>query len=910
VSAATALAEAKRGRVCAENSFGASRALNGHAMAHVLTHWRDALRCTALFLVSRRVLPAQRLLYDIGGQRFALVSLRRWTFKGEYKMTRSTSDLSRLAVAAAFALGFAGSVLAQENNSGGLEEIVVTAEKRADPVQDTPISITAVSGADIAARGLTDFNSLAVSVPGLSMRTSGPGQTEFEMRGLNSSGGNTSMVGFYLDETPLSSPASAQVGKVVIDPNLYDLDRVEVLRGPQGTLYGSSSMGGTVKLVPNMPKLGDFDASGETVASDTNSGGNINVAVNGMVNIPIGSSAALRVVGSSSHDSGWISRNVIADRAVVADNGPGFPDVSRPGNFYTAPLAVSYPGVNTTDIDSVRATLLWEPIEHLSITPAVMYQRTQQGGSNTVDVAGLSQDPSVPPVLAHWEIYDTPEPQTDRFTLGSLKMEYQFQSFSITSATANWNRHLLVSQDGTEENASALTPGDPYDAAAGGIGPAGPNPYGPGISERDYTQQLTEELRVTSTGSGPFKWLVGYFYQDLSSEWSMYSLNPQFTDNTNIYVDFQPQTIIQNAFFGDFTYNITQNFAANVGLRHYAYNLDQTNEEFGVFTVYGGAGLGNSKPYYSSASQRAQGTDPKFNLSWKVTPDLLLYGTVAKGFRLGGANQPIPVTYYGVPGANPVLAGNECGLQQKLLLIPATACSSSILLQAPTTFASDWVWNYEVGEKAEFFDHQVQLNTSVYFEKWANPQVATNLAGFGITVNGSDAHIIGAESELVTLLPAGFQLAANGGYTHAQFQDDSAITGFPSGLAIPDTPRWTGAMVLSNRQVLADNLEAVGSAEVSYVGSRTDAPYGVTISLINVNESLIHLPAYELLNLRYGLRGDHWSATAFVTNVFDKIFLLDPQPQINLQTQAFTRYTVNQPRTFGLDFTYRYGGGH
>jgi iron complex outermembrane receptor protein len=385
-----------------------------------------------------------------------------------------------------------------------LEEIVVTSNKRVSTVQDTPASITAVSAADIADRGLTDFNSLAESVPGIAMRTSGPGQTEFEMRGLNSSGGNSSMVGFYLDETPLSSPASAQVGKVVIDPNLYDLERVEVLRGPQGTLYGSSSMGGTVKLVPAMPQLGEFEASGETKFSHTGSGGGFNEAVSAMINLPLGSTAALRIVSTTSSDSGWINRNVIADGAVAVDAGV-FPNVSRPGNFNTVPLAVSYAGANTTNLDSFRATMLWKPINGLTITPMVMWQHTVQGGSNTVDVNGVPQYPSVPPVNAHREIYDTPEPQADRFSLGSLKAEYQFPGFSVTSATAYWTRSLIVSQDGTEENASAI--GIPvYDAAAGGIGPTGPTPYGPGVTEKDYTAQLSEELRFTSTGESRWQW--------------------------------------------------------------------------------------------------------------------------------------------------------------------------------------------------------------------------------------------------------------------------------------------------------------------------------------------------------------------------------------------------------------------
>src|SRR5579863_408916 len=155
------------------------------------------------------------------------------------------------------------SASAQSQEGGGLQEIIVTAQKRASTVQDTPMSITAISGEDLADRGITDFSVLAAATPGISMKSNGPGQTEFEMRGMTSSGGNSPTVGFYLDDVPLTSPAAAQNGKVVIDPSLYDLNRVEVLRGPQGTLYGSGSMGGTIKLVSNQPNLTQYQASAE-----------------------------------------------------------------------------------------------------------------------------------------------------------------------------------------------------------------------------------------------------------------------------------------------------------------------------------------------------------------------------------------------------------------------------------------------------------------------------------------------------------------------------------------------------------------------------------------------------------------------------------------------------------------------
>src|SRR5208283_3524434 len=167
-----------------------------------------------------------------------------------------------------------------------IEEIVVTAEKRASTVQDTPISMTAVSGADLATRGIVDFATLAAETPGISMRENGPGQTEFEMRGMTSSGGNSPTVGFYLDDVPMTAPASAQNGKVVIDPSLYDLNRVEVLRGPQGTLYGAVSMGGTVKPIPHQLDTHDFHVSAAATTSGTDGGG-FNYAVNGMVNLPL-----------------------------------------------------------------------------------------------------------------------------------------------------------------------------------------------------------------------------------------------------------------------------------------------------------------------------------------------------------------------------------------------------------------------------------------------------------------------------------------------------------------------------------------------------------------------------------------------------------------------------------------------
>jgi outer membrane receptor protein involved in Fe transport len=831
------------------------------------------------------------------------------------------------------ALAVAGSpwAAAAADQGTDLEEVVITATKRESTVQDTPISVTAISAADIANKGLTDFNSLAQTVPGIAMRTSGPGQTEFEMRGLSSAGGNASVVGFYLDETALSSPASAQLGKIVIDPNLYDLNRVEILRGPQGTLYGSSSMGGTVKVVPNAPQLGVYAVSGETVVSTTGSGGGTNFTQNGMVNLPLGTEVALRLVGSTDSESGWLNRYVFADGAVPTDGATG----ARPPGFYTAPLAETASQANASSLDSFRASLLWHPVDELSITPAFMWQHTHQDGPNAVDVNGAPSYPQVPAAQGHWEIYDTPEPQDDTFTLGSLKIEWQTEHMLITSATGDWTRTTLVSQDGTEENdgpsgLGSLGTASPYDTSAGGLGPTGPGPSGPGVQERDATQQLSEELRLTSTDKGPFQWQAGYYFQRLKSEWDMWSVNPQMLSAGigNIYVDYMPQTITQNALFGEGSLEFAQGWKATLGLRGYHYEYSQTNSEWGDFTPYGFANLtsgaptpaGNTAPFNTTASGNASGVNPKFDLSWQANPQLLLYATAARGFRMGGTDQPF-TGYLTTVSAGACAAPSslaiilQCGLQQKLSAtktFPGGYYAPNVQFPNATAqgvpqFKSDSVWNYELGEKGEFFDRQLTINADVYYERWNNPQLATNIAGFGYTVNGANASILGTELEMWLKLPAGFSFAGNLGLADSKFLSDSAVTGYQSGTAIPDSPKVTSSVTLRNVQPLSGQLQLTSSLSYNYIGERTNAPYGETITLNNMNALLVHLPAYGLMNLRAGVKSDDWSFNLFANNLLNKETLLDTQPQINLQTVAFTRYIVNQPRTVGVDVNYSFG---
>jgi iron complex outermembrane recepter protein len=855
--------------------------------------------------------------------------------------------LVSLAVASALAGSFGGVAWADQQSgpsaatateaaapSDQLATVVVTATKRKTLAQNTPISMTVLTAANIADRGVTDFNTLSQGIPDLAMRTSGPNQTEYEMRGLNSSGGNTSMVGVYLDEVPLSAPASEQLGKVIIDPNLYDLDRVEVLHGPQGTLYGSSSMGGTVRLIPAAPELGSFDASGETTVSDTGSGGSINFAQNGMVNLPlVGSTMALRLVGSASSQSGWLNQYTLADGSVETDDCPSTP-CYRPSNFYTAPISSTIKGVNSSTNDTVRATLLWEPFDGLKITPMIMWQQGNSDAPNAVDVNGSPTNPTYPNPAGHYEIYQTDEPQWDRFTLGDLKVEYALTpDIGITSITALWTNNSLVSQDGTEENDGSAGLGSPteqfpYDASAGGVGPTGPGPFGPAVEERDYTRQFSEELRVASTGDGPLQWLGGYYYQDLQSDWDMWSINPEAGPISNVYVDYMPQDIIQNAAFGNISWTFVQGLTASVGARYYHYSYAQDNTEWGDFTPLGFDNLlsgaptvaGNLAPFDTSAGSSANGTNPRFNVTWQIDRDHMVYGTVAKGFRLGGTDQPFvgynhPETAASCAAPASLLDLQQCGLQTKLSSTPTSAGGwytplanfPNVNSQGVPQFKSDSVWDYEVGSKNELWDDRAMFNLTAYFERWMDPQVSTNIAGFGFTVNGGDANIYGLEAEFRANLGYGFDFTTDWGYTHSKFLTNSAIDGIPAGYGVPDTPKVTGSASINYNQALSDALSFFGNITYSYVGSRYDLPYGVTVYLNNIQQTEINLQSYGILDLRAGIRADRWSLAFFVDNAANNHVLLDPLPQINLAMPEYTRYTVNQPVTYGMDVTYNFG---
>ncbi len=740
-----------------------------------------------------------------------------------------------------------------------LEEIVVTAEKRESTVQDTPISMTALSGDLLQQEGISGVSGIIQVVPGLSQRTAGAGQTELEMRGLSSSGGSSPTVGFYLDDYPLTPAAAALNGKVVIDPDLFDLNRVEVLRGPQGTLYGSGSMGGTVKLVTNAPKLNEFAGAAEIIGSGT-SGGGFNRGGNLMLNVPlIEDLLAVRVVATDKYTDGWITRYVESDFPQPTNPGPcgpGWTGCVR-GNVTAVPATDIVPRVNWERLQGGRLEVLAQPTSDLKITATAIYQKITMGDYSEYDSPPGNPD-------AHYQPFNVDEPIYDEFKLYGITATYDMPFAQLTSATAYYTREENQTQDTSEALYSV-------------VGLFGATPTGfldiP-FNETDTTRQFSEELRLSSTGSGRFQWIAGLFYSSFESIFSEFNASVPLAGisvggaaanpDGIIYQAHNPYHIKQYAVFGQGEFAITDTLKLTTGLRWYKFDSRADEETSGFATDSGNAGV-----TLNSFAASNSGVNPKVTLSYEQNHDLTVYGTIARGFRPGGINQQIP----------------------------ASICSLTT-----ETYGPDDTWNYEVGEKAKLLGGRLVVNADVYYIRWAQvQQLANQPCGYPLTQNAGTAESYGPEIELSALLTPELTITATGTYTHAALTAvnpslTEADPAFAPGLPILNIPKYTETTSLTYLKPVTESYKFMARVNNSLVGPSTDVQFNYAT-----------LPSYDLLGVRFGLVGAHLSGYLFADNLTDKRAALGLNTTgFSWTTPSLERIATNQPRTMGIDVKYSF----
>jgi len=741
-----------------------------------------------------------------------------------------------------------------------LQEVVVTAEKRTSTVQDTPISMTALSGDLMRQQGIANLNDVIQAVPGISVRTAGPGQTELEMRGLSSSGGSSLTVGFYLDDYPLSPPAAALNGKVVVDPDLYDLNRVEVLRGPQGTLYGSGSMGGTVKLVTNAPQLDAFAASAQVSGSGT-VGGGFNRGGSLMLNVPMVNDAlALRLVLTDKFTDGWINRIVLGQQFPVPTNpgpcGPGWPGCTRGDVTAVTPQEV-VPRINWERLQGGRASLLWQPSEPLKIDFTAMYQKLRMGDYSQYDLPPGITD-------ARYQPFNSNEPIYDIFKLYGLTITYDMGFAQLTSASAYYTREENQTQDDSEALFSVV----------GLFGVSIPRFLNIPFNETDNTRVFSQEVRLASTGSGPFQWIGGLFYTDFESIFSEYNASEELAFISTggaaanptgiIYQAYNPYHIKQYAIFGEGTYAFTDALKLTAGVRGYKFNSRAEEETSGFATTSGNAGK-----TLNTFTQSNSGANPKLTLSYESNHELTVYGTIARGFRPGGINQQIP----------------------------ASICTINTEAYGP-----DSIWNFEVGEKAKLLDNRLVVNSAFYYIRWNEVQQIVNQpCGYPLTENAGNAASWGPELELTALLTPEWTFTLSGTYTRATLRSvNPAISAvdpaLAPGLPILNVPKYTQTASINYTRRAFEGFDFTARLSNSLVGPMTDIEY-----------TYATLPSYNLVALRFGLVGNKLSAYLFGDNLTDK------RAQLGINTTAFAwtipsveRVVTNQPRTIGVDVHYKF----
>jgi iron complex outermembrane receptor protein len=769
----------------------------------------------------------------------------------------SAACLPRYAAAADAASGAADS---------GLEEITVTAERFTSTIQNTPISISALTGDQLTAEGLTRVQDIIKEIPGFSTRYAGPGLTEYEARGLASNGGAAPTVGFYLDEIPLSPPAVSQSGKVVIDPNLYDIERVEVLRGPQGTLYGSGSMGGTVRVLTNEPKLNTLEGSVQGTGSDTDGGGG-NGSGNLMLNIPLGETLAVRLVLSDTYRSGWI------DNITVRPFPISLTSASYTANLATLPVTNVYKNANDLTLYGGRLSLLYKPTEDFSVLAFAMTNSLHMGGYDLLDGTPTTALPGVV-YPAHYEPFPLREGIRDDISIFGLTVKANLGFADLTSASSYFGRLGYQVQDASTSLYYTNMGGTPFVSA----------PY----AERDPSHQLSQEIRLTSHDVGGWHWVAGAFYSSLHSVWNEISFSPlnatpQVPDGS-YFISWNDYGVRQTALFADGSYKFTDEWKLSAGVRYYDYASHQDEYSWGA------DGPNLTPPANAKiTTAKNSGANPRATLSYEPSPDLTAYATVSKGFRPGGANQILP------PTSEP------------------PHCQPGAL-----QFGPDSVWNYELGEKARLFDNWLTVNSDVYYIKWLGvQQVITLPCGYQYYNNAGNGISYGPELEVQAKLARDWSATLSGAWTEAKLTHPNAsytsflenVASLPDGVTRPCTAgarcevpimnvnKDTASLTLNYGTTVTNDWKVTAHANYAFVGSSYDVAYYFGYKL----------PAYSLVNARVGIGRDAWTADLFCDNLTNRVALITANnTSFQFNIPQVVRYSTNQPRTVGVQVSYKF----
>ncbi len=752
-----------------------------------------------------------------------------------------------------------------------LEEILVTAQKREQSLQHIPMSMSALTSGQLSAVGATAFEDYARLVPGLSFIGSGEGQRKIVLRGVSNSNELNQTpsrlqqsVGIYLDEIAITN------GALSVDLKLFDLERVEVLRGPQGTLYGAGSQSGAVRLITKKPNLQDVEALFKSSLSQTRYGGtnyNFNIAANFPI---IKDKLAIRVSTYYYKESGFVDNmaGVLTDnRLSTYEPFNGMFDIN-----YNLPKNYNPENQNSERTWGGRFSALLVPTDELTIAASVVVQHSDFAG-----YAGAEYR------LGNKNLKNerfAPEPWTDDFVLVSLNMDYDLGWSNFTSVTGYSDWRGTRVEDLAAELAGPLS-------EVIGLNQAFASPQESSAKIKTFSQ----EVRLASKDDGRFTWLVGAFYsandvfQDQLSR--SIGLTDAFVDELGLtraevndifqfgiagedvlLRDTDEPERKQIAFFGQLGYQITDRLNISGGLRWFKINSSTRESNLGfVFDDL----ISEDDPNYPYTIRTGKASDsattPMVRVSYQATNDHLIYAQAAQGRRAGGVNSRVP------------FAGGS----------------------VPPGFSADSLWNYEMGVRTAWLNNRLILNVAAFYIDWTDIQVPLQTpGGFGYIGNAGKAKIKGVEYEAVARPMEGLELSLSGMAIDAKIKGETASD---PDLRIPGTPEFTISGAIQYQfPVFAGGYNAVIRADVQHVGS--------IYSVLSVDQSAEGAPSgydlsygnYELANLRVGIQNDKMDLTLFVKN------LLDARAKVNAVAFAPASYLsyFSRPRTIGVELSFQY----
>jgi outer membrane receptor protein involved in Fe transport len=833
----------------------------------------------------------------------------------------SRKNLLLTASAAVLVSSIALSASAQEATDSAdselrVEAVTVTATRRAESVQDIPLNIAAVGSAQIEEQGFDELADVLAYVPGINVVDRGGRQgNPIIVRGLNADGlgsgdgdndgGGT--VATYIGEVP-----------VFLDLKLNDLERVEVLLGPQGTLYGAGTLGGAIRYIPKKP-----DFAGDTLdlrleASQYSEADSLSYDTGFTFNKAITSNFAVRGSLDFENDSGFTDYPFVVREIGVSDPDPDFSD----------PAAVAANTYRISDADSEevisgRLAARWQPTDWLDGTLTYYLQKSDIGGRR-----GVSQQPTVP--TGDYELAKrVPEPNEITNQLLALEVVADLGFAELTSATG----YSRYNDDGQRDQTDLLiTLEYSYEAFP---------TFTSYTHEKGKEERINQELRLVSKTEGPLNWIVGAFYNQRESASYSAEYTPGYAayagfnrpDDLEYYSQFYSK-LEESAFYGEVGYDITDKWSVTVGGRYYKYDLESYNDvDFPLFdptfAPVGVSSLQDSlQADYAAGSpngtaktgQSDNGTLFKFNTSYKFTEDFLGYLTVSEGYRIGDDN--------GV-GDCPAFDPLAPNVQGACALAPGQQYGPNpgdISTRDERKYLSDTTTNYEVGFKSTLADGRVTLNGAVYYVEWNDPQLssATINASIPIVVNADGAESKGVELNGQWIVSDALSL--RGSYSHTE----ASLTALAPGLVATISPPGFGTVLLDGQDGdrLPGSPEDQFSIFGSYVHDLSDgrtltfnggyAWQGDVLTRTGGRGGGITLDSYGVANASAVYDTGKWSATLFINNLFDEYYetgvvstplfnqVLTDDDGGDVNTRSYYTY-VGAPRVIGVRFNYKFG---